>query len=135
MKPITIATLPEASAQEVFDWIVFNLLAQNHRSIGPVDTGGRSEILTCVYRSPEGYKCAAGWLIGDDEYNSSMENMTWDCMYAEGRVPDVHRSLIAKAQNIHDTAIPEEWPGKFAALGVEYGLNLAVVDNHPGSGL
>lgn len=129
MKPITIATLPEASAQEVFDWIVSNLLRQNHRSVGMVDKGRTDDVLTCVYRSPEGYKCAAGWIIGDDEYQQSMENISWGSLNELGVVPSVHVDLISNAQYIHDTALPDEWEGRFAELGHLAGLNTLVVDN------
>jgi hypothetical protein len=127
MKPITIANLPEASAQEVFDWIVSNLLRQNHRSVGVVEAE-RADILTCVYRSPEGYKCAAGWVMADDEYRPEMENTAWVCLAEQGVVPSDHASLIGHAQTIHDTEIPEDWPVNFTRLAVEYNLNTWLLD-------
>lgn len=127
MNPITTANLPEASAQEVFDWIVSNLLAQGHRSVGIVE-GDRADILTCVYRSPEGYKCAAGWVIADDEYRPEMENTAWVCLAEQGVVPSDHAALIGHAQTIHDTEIPEDWPNNFTRLAVEYGLNTHLLD-------
>ncbi len=54
---ITLATLPEATAQEVYSQVRKHLLTQKMKSI--------EEGKGCVYRGPDGLMCAAGCLISD----------------------------------------------------------------------
>lgn len=62
--------------QEAFDRVVRGLAAQGwERSV--------SERGTCLYRGPEGRKCAAGHLIPDDLYDPAME--TWAAARQEVR--------------------------------------------------
>ena len=66
---ITLKTLEQATAQEVFDQVAEHMLTQYELSMLND---------TCVYRGYSGLKCAAGCLIGDDEYNNElMEGFTW----------------------------------------------------------
>ena len=65
---ITLKTLPQATAQDVFDHVTQHLLKQGKRSVS--STGA------CQYRTEQAegvLKCAAGCLITDDEYNSKFE--------------------------------------------------------------
>jgi hypothetical protein len=55
---ITLETLPQATAQEVFDQVATHLLTQRQRST----TKGN-----CAYRGDDGLKCAAGCLLGPDD--------------------------------------------------------------------
>ena len=60
---ITLKTLPQATAQEVFDQVTQHLLKQGKAA--------RSGTGACRYRVEtrgEILKCAAGCLIADDEY-------------------------------------------------------------------
>ncbi len=50
--------------QEVFDFVVGKIREQGCKSIGED---------FCAYRGPNGLKCAAGWLIPDEEYTPEME--------------------------------------------------------------
>ena len=50
--------------REIFDKVRDHLLAQNAKSL----TYG-----SCLYRGPDGTKCAVGCLIPDDLYSSQME--------------------------------------------------------------
>lgn len=120
-KPITLATLPNATAQEVFDWVAFNLLKQGEKSIGPSG---------CQYRNPKGLKCAAGWCIGDSEYNPKWEGTTWDSLYFQGKVPSSHHYLIDRLQlSVHDFAIPAEWKTRLFTVAKQFNLSPAILDN------
>src|SRR5690348_12910594 len=101
---ITLATLAQATAQEVFDQVAVHLLKQYRRSI---DEKGN-----CFYRSVSyGGKtlmCAAGCLIADHEYRPEMDSgggtgTTWHALVRRQLVP-VHATemLIAELQRVHD---------------------------------
>ena len=53
--------------QKIFNKIAKHLLKQNKRSL---NADGR-----CVYRGPNGLKCAIGCLIPDKIYNKKMDNL------------------------------------------------------------
>lgn len=96
---ITLKTLPQATAQMVFDQVVNHLRAQGKRSDNSI--GG------CLYRNRHGLKCAAGCLIGDDEYLPEMDSMgakdtSWPVLVSSGMVPENHSVLISQLQNAHD---------------------------------
>jgi hypothetical protein len=54
--------------QQIFDKVYQGLASQNFRQSS--SAGGR-----CLYRGPDGLKCAIGWLIPDDEYHESFEKL------------------------------------------------------------
>lgn len=54
------------TVQDIFDTAVGGVIAQGRPS---VNADGQ-----CMYRSPDGAKCAAGQLIPDDQYNPAWEN-------------------------------------------------------------
>lgn len=120
---ITLATLPQASRQEVFDQAARHLLTQGKKSLR-VD--GRS---TCGYRSTAGaLACGAGCFIADAEYRESMEGAAWISLAADGRVPRTHRALIGSIQTCHDNYYPSEWPNELRRVAQLYTLSAAVVD-------
>lgn len=97
---ITLATLPNATAQEVFDQVAAHLLQQNKKS-GQADG-------SCMYRYGE-LKCAAGCLIGDDEYREEYEGVQWAFLVQDGTVPSAHEDLIDALQGVHDSYDPSAW--------------------------
>lgn len=101
MNPITLATLPQASAQEVFDFVCHHLLTQEQPS---TDAAGN-----CVYHSLKGTKCAAGCLIEEGEYIQEMEKTNWSRLVVHGLVPEAHQELICHLQYVHDDRAPEDW--------------------------
>jgi hypothetical protein len=107
---ITLATLENATEQEVKDQIEAHLLKQGKRGV--------SETGACSYRGEGGCMCAAGCLISDDEYSESMESSTWGTLIHNGFVRTAkHADLIRRYQLIHDLNAPEEWPRLFAYIG------------------
>ena len=71
---ITLKTLGQATAQEVFDQVSSHLLTQMKKSINPKNPS------LCVYHADSGLKCAAGCLISDDEYTPRMAALGWDLL-------------------------------------------------------
>jgi hypothetical protein len=101
---VCLANLTTSTAQEVFDHVADHMLRQGVKS--------QNEWGNCLYRGPNGLMCAAGCLIGDDEYNPDMdseEQNTWSSMIEREFAPETHHELISTLQLIHDSAPPEYW--------------------------
>jgi hypothetical protein len=127
---ITLATLSQATAQEVFTQGKDHLLKQGKKS---VEGFGSSSI--CKYRANGGeLKCAAGIFIADEEYQEEMDKTpnpesdiglgtSWLSLIGRSLVPDtVHNNLISELQSIHDNAFPEAWPSHLKLLAKREGL-------------
>ena len=87
--------------QEIFDAVATHLLKQGRAAM---DEQGR-----CVYRGPNGTRCAAGAVIPDELYDPAMENSPIDdvlAMYPRLAVAvgtDVDTvSLLIELQEVHD---------------------------------
>lgn len=52
----------ELTAQSIFDTVAWHLIKQGRPAWAKNGSGG------CMYRTPDGLKCAIGCLIADDEY-------------------------------------------------------------------
>ncbi len=110
---ITLKTLETASAQEVFDQVARHLIIQGKQCrIG-------SE---CAYRGPDGLKCAAGCIIGDDEYQQGFEGMAWESLVDYKEIPRRHSKLIQRLQLVHDKCDPQEWLLELQRVAITYGL-------------
>jgi hypothetical protein len=115
---ITLKTLHLATEQEVFDQVAVHLLTQNKRS---------SNGITCVYRTGNGLKCAAGCLIADDEFKDEWETFTWTYLVKNGHITDRHHSLILNLQRIHDDAEEHMWQHYLLKLAEYNGLDPKVI--------
>lgn len=117
---ITLATLPQATEQEVFDHVVNHLLTQKKCS----DNGKKSYMdQLCMYRGKHGLKCAAGCLIADEEYKEEFESIgTWEELVQREMVPDNHSYLIRQLQLIHDKREPHFWAECLEKLANKQGL-------------
>jgi len=117
---ITLATLKDATEQEVFDQVYVHLLTQNERSV--------NELSGCSYRSGN-LKCAAGCLIDDSEYRSEMDRNPngmsgWRKLVSIGLVPDSHCYLIRRLQEVHDACDVHEWKEVLNSLAKEFNLTV-----------
>lgn len=115
---ITLTTLGMASKQEVFNQVCTHLLTQAAKS-GDYDE--------CKYRDGE-LKCAAGCLIGDDEYRKEWETWNWDHLVSLHKLPGAHKSLISRLQYIHDNRELIDWPPMLESVGKDEGLNVSIID-------
>ncbi len=119
---ITLTTLPQASAQEVFDQVAIHLLTQGEKSVN-------GESCFCRYKSDNNLKCAAGCLIADEEYVPKMDSgYNWHNLVAEELVPDNHCNLIRQLQIIHDQTNVEDWAKDLKNRAMIAGLSTKVVD-------
>lgn len=114
---ITLATLKDATAQEVYDQVKNHLLNQNAKS---TDYKGN-----CKYRGDDGFKCAAGCLMSDEEYEPEFDEalgVSWICLSERRKAPKEHSDLIQALQTIHDKSEVHEWPSKLTELALEFEL-------------
>jgi len=122
---ITLKTLPYATAQEVFEQVANHLIKQNAKS---QITHGQ-EIAECFYRL-DTLKCAAGCLIGEDEYNEKrMEGKNWDTLLMRGIVPENHDDLICDLQKVHDKKETNTWKEELIKVATEHNLDYSFLNN------
>lgn len=123
---ITLHTLPDATAQQVFDHVATHLLTQNERSMS---VGG-----VCRYRHGI-FRCAAGCLISDAEYDAigpaKVENRCWQTLALERLVPSHHRELISALQSTHDNCEPEDWPDALQEVAEQFDLSTTCLEQYP----
>lgn len=84
--------------QEIFDTVAEHLFRQGTRSYA-MDRG-------CLYRGPDGTKCAVGCLIQDDDYTPNMENKSVYALEEDGLLPKYlmkNIRLLSSLQMVHDT--------------------------------
>ena len=115
MRIINETNLAEVTAQEVFDFVTSCLLRQGRKSV--------NEIGMCKYRSPEGLKCAAGWLLSDEIYAPDLEYKNWYDIVDVLGLTRKHCELINECQIIHDSYEPEDWKEQFNKLAERFSLN------------
>lgn len=131
---ITLATLPMATAQDVFDQVAEHLLTQKERSMRH-KTDKQTIQLThvCAYRgkgeSGNDCQCAAGCLISDEEYAAwDFEGASWHGLVLAERVPPQHEDLIAKLQVLHDGTHPSLWLAELHTLAQRLELSIKVLE-------
>lgn len=117
--------------QQVFDKVAAHLLAQGQTSSKGNHPGG-----TCLYRGPNGTKCAVGCLIPDDMYEPTMEGKSMPesgdfDMYLStvGKVlvqivEEDTFPLLAALQILHDTVIPKHWDIELRKSAVKFNLKV-----------
>jgi len=108
--------------QSAFDTMVNHLLKQGEKS----RAYDRS---TCLYRNPDGLKCAIGAILPDDLYVSSMENKLAQSLMHDyptiGQLwENLSINLLAKMQYIHDNRAVSEWYDEFKAIADDFNLSM-----------
>lgn len=111
--------------QTVFHRVAQHLLAQGKRS---------ENNKGCLYRGPDGLKCAIGVLIPDELYKRGLENTPADDpavleVLEEAGVltlggPYTNRlvNLLRQLQLVHDDTQPENWPARLETIAKEYDI-------------
>lgn len=128
---ITLATLKDATKQQIFDQVSAHMLEQNKPS-KKLEPNGFSKM--CAYRGGESgeLKCAAGCLIADDEYIPEMDQTgfvdgkqtgsDWSSLIRRDLVTDAHSVIISELQQVHDTVDPVSWKRQLNQLAQRNGL-------------
>ena len=74
--------------------------------------------MDCKLRSPDGKKCAIGWLIPDEKYDPSMDK--WG---AEWPLPDIPQDLLNDMRKGHDHSFsPRDMWSSFSRIAGKYGF-------------
>jgi hypothetical protein len=110
--------------QELYTTVRRHLLTQNERS---AKLGHDHEVVQCLYRGPEGRKCAIGCLIPDEYYTPHLEGagVTAAPVQAAARLDFTIKSqlhLAQRLQMIHDYNNPNEWHTSLGKVAVDFGL-------------
>jgi len=98
-------------AQELFNYIVEAIVKQGRPSVGDNDR--------CLYRGPDGLKCAAGHVIPDSMYSEAMENQGIVGVAEANLLPvslSTHIDLITRLQYLHDKSGPCDGDGRPFAI-------------------
>jgi hypothetical protein len=118
---ITLATLAQATPQQVFDQVVTHLRTQGKKSL--------LNDQHCVYRGDGGLKCAAGCLISDAEMEAMLEvnvnvndGLSWVGLINNNLAPKEHRELVAELQYIHDHKEIDAWETEFEVCAGNFEL-------------
>jgi hypothetical protein len=107
----------DGTTQGLFDTVTRHLFAQGRPALQN-DPHMRRSANGCMYRGPNGTKCAAGVLIPDDLYDDDMENRpasTFMILQAIGisAGSDEQIGLLGELQRVHDTELVREFDGTF----------------------
>lgn len=129
--------------QEIFDTVALHLLTQN----APAKTTDGA----CLYRAPDGKKCAAGCLIPDHLYTPKIEHMGLSNLLGnlevrdelneselllkktlnDSGIADEDFQLVYRLQDIHDEHDVDSWPEDLIALAWHHRLSDDVVRGFP----
>lgn len=140
---ITLATLPQATPQEVYDHVVRGLASQHFQQ--SIDEGGH-----CAYRGEHGRKCSAGHCMSDVEYVALMaepcmasamptgvEGAKWRDLAGHSMsedsfdpvVPETHHELIDALQTAHDDGThPKGMIEQLRDVAARFSLSTDVLD-------
>ena len=112
----------------VIDTVTEHLLKQNARSKDPA-------IAQCLYRGPNGLKCAVGILISDAAYKSNINLLP---VYSESVQDALEESgypvrddynllkLLSDLQDLHDRKEVANWPSELNKLKYRWQCRLAL---------
>lgn len=103
--------------QEAFETMVRHLRRQWKRS---ENANG-----TCLYRGPDGLRCAVGCLIPDDQYKRSLEYKDAESIVED--VPalrDIGLGILLEMQAVHDEFDPSQWEEGFKDVAQVYAFTL-----------
>lgn len=104
--------------QEIFDTVYKHLVTQGEQSVNGIGF--------CMYRNPEGLKCAVGCLIPDDLYRPEMDiagggyTDVSTLVQQHPNLPDWMRKnlhLLTELQNVHDFSPSWDTPFGFSTHG------------------
>ena len=113
---------PEANLEKIYTTVRHHLLTQGRRSERIFKDGTSA----CLYRHPNGDRCAIGCLIPDDAYSADIEGAAIDCTKVQDRLPfSVDGRAVAfldRLQLIHDYEEPDHWENELERLARRYGI-------------
>lgn len=117
--------LKTTDLQEAFNIVWEGLKGQGFtQSVHPTDTRGDGRP-SCLYRAPDGKKCAAGHLIKDESYDPSIENLGIGDVISDYDHEAPITRLAAVLQRAHDQAYtPAVMEFSLRAAARQWGLTV-----------
>jgi hypothetical protein len=112
------------TAQEVFDKVVAGLAGQGFERSMDEDN------IHCQYKGQQNRKCAAGFLIPNEEYKKEWDQRfwPWDDLVRRKCTTDHHAELIFSLQAAHDgSTTPAMMKRELRIAGEAEGLNIPPV--------
>ncbi len=110
--------------QEAFNKMVAHLRAQNAKSI--------QDNHYCLYRGPDGMKCAVGCLIPDSEYSEDFENRSISELKQMDILPDSLKNtsypLLQQMQEVHDSWDVSQWENGIDLTARMFNLEIPSVE-------
>ena len=108
--------------QEAFTKIVQHLRKQGAKAVSEDNEH-------CLYRAPNGNKCAVGCLIDDELYEICLEGQALDNpevsdALEESGWANVDDTFLSSMQIVHDNYEPEEWEEHFTSIAVQHKLTV-----------
>ena len=130
--------------QEIYDSVCLHLIKQGKPALGPVPMyiNASNNTSICMYRTPDGCKCAFGHLIPDDLYDPKMENkqavqvieewpkvgIALDIYFDLNQKPSDKLLLVTMLQRVHDhSTTGAGLKQRLIVLGERLNLNTDVV--------
>ena len=119
------------TSQEIFNKVCEHLMTQKAKAVIQEEN---ESVPTCMYRTPEGLKCAVGGLIPDEMYNPVIEGKPFNLMGLDdcpelngiaqklGLIEDI--DLIHRLQRIHDSDRIEDWSKRLRRVGENHDLEI-----------
>lgn len=105
--------MQKLSNQEVFDKVARHLLIQGKQSLN----SGKGDTPICLYRGPNGLKCAIDCLLSDDlaeAFDKRQDSTSVVSLSVDGLLPEdlreVDLALLIRLQGLHDDASVLDWP-------------------------
>lgn len=105
--------------QEIFNKVVRGLASQDWVQSRKAGTD------MCLYRGPKGRKCAAGWLIDNEKYNSRIEGYVVCESIVQACLPkleDYELLFVEECQELHDNGNGELMKEQFQELANQFNL-------------
>lgn len=107
--------------QEAFEKMVIHLRKQGAKATVNPEYSGSS----CMYRAPNGFRCAVGCLIPDDEYRPWFEGGGVTKIVNDvPSLASVSMNLLVAMQAVHDNHEVSAWEAQFSEVAECYGLKL-----------
>jgi hypothetical protein len=115
--------------QEAFDIVYRHLIAQGDKALNARGT-------YCMYRAPEGRKCAIGALIPDELYSREMDSHVMSVREMKETFPkiaalfaDIEVTLLEDLQSVHDDIPVEYWVKDLGKVARHYNLTIPEVQH------
>jgi hypothetical protein len=111
-------------AQAIFDTVVAHLGKQGRPAINTENS--------CLYRGPDGTKCAVGFLLKDKQYKPEMEGRDVNGLVNNFKVPaffSKNEELLHRLQRAHDADNHHLVSGKFSKPKLRKALKRIAADH------